>query len=212
MENIIRKLANQTGGMSIRKSGTQDPFTMWELNLSVVLPPLVQEAVILTQRFIVEKDKDNLEEANANIETLDFVAKFYFAYTSLALQDRKQAMSGFAELFAYLDTDKKKSIYSYFTSSFMQSVFCYIYTSSSLGVGINRGISSDTWELTDEYCLMSRLSDETRAKVYAELMAQGSLPATPGIERLLRRTLDFRGIIEEEQNKQKAKAAAKVNS
>jgi hypothetical protein len=202
MSNILRKLAAQGGMTAARKEGTNDPFTLWELNMSHAAPLLTNEATILTQRYYTNLNGDDEVSQANDMKTLDYIAKFYLAYHALAVSDRKDALSGFTELYAYLDTQRAREIYAYYTASFLQSFYCYIYTSASMGLGIPKGINTETAELTDTYAIMSQLSDETRRKVYSELQEQGLIPGGANLDSIKKRTLAFTDIITAEQDKQ----------
>lgn len=203
MNNILRKLSASKGMTAVRKKDTQDPFTLWELNIAHVAPLIVNEATMMTMRYYKELRAEDAERYALNMDTLDYITKFYLAYHSLAVLDRKDALAGFAKLYTYLDTDIAREVYAYFTASFMQSVFCYIYTSAAMGIGLPRGLGKEAAELTDTYAIMSNLSDETRRLVYQELSDQGHLPGSSNLESLKKRVPDFTSIIVGEQEKQK---------
>lgn len=202
MSNILRKLSAQGGMTAARKEGTNDPFTLWELNMSHAAPLITNEATILTQRYYTELNKEDEQAQADDMKVLDYITKFYLAYHALAVSDRKEALAGFTELYAYLDTPRAREVYAYYTASFLQSFYCYIYTSASMGLGIPKGINTDTAELTDAYAIMSNLSDETRRKVYAELKDNGLLPGEANLESIKRRIPTFTDIITAEQDKQ----------
>jgi len=199
MNNVLRKLSSSSGGVSIRSKGTQDPFTMWELNMSHAAPLIVNEAVLMTVRYYAEANGDNDTRHAADMKTLDFITKFYISYHKMAMDDRKEAMAGFGELYDYLDNERSREVYAYFTASFMQSMYCYIYTSASMGAGLDRGMTNHAAELTDTYTIMSQLSEETRRQVYKELDEQGAFPGSANISHLKKRVPAFKDIIVGEQ-------------
>jgi hypothetical protein len=192
-----------------RAKGTNDPFTLWELNMSHVAPLLVQEATMITQRYYESINVSNDVGLEADMDVLDYICKFYLAYHAMAIQDRKDALAGFVELYTYLDTDRAREIYAYYTAAFLQSFYCYVYTSASMGMGIPRGLNTETASLTDTYAIMSQLSDETRRKVYEELNEQGAMPGTANIASLKKSIPKFTEIITAEQQNQKNKQSTK---
>jgi len=213
MNNILRALSASPGGVAIKSKGTQDPFTMWELNMSHAAPLIVNEAVILTVRYYAHANGKDAETHALDMQTLDFIAKFYISYHKMAMDDRKEAMAGFGDLYKYLDNERSREVYAYFTASFIQSMYCYIYTSASMGAGLERGMTGYAAELTDTYTIMSQLSEETRRIVYKELDEQGAFPGTSNIALLKKRTPAFKDIIVGEQElqlqKMKGRQAAK---
>jgi len=216
MNNILRALSASPGGVAIKTKGSQDPFTMWELNMSHAAPLIANEAVILTARYYAEANEGKPETNALDMKTLDFVAKFYISYHKMAMDDRKEAMSGFGELYKYLDSERSREVYAYFTAAFIQSMYCYIYTSASMGAGLDRGMTTNAAELTDTYTIMSQLSDETRRLVYKELDDQGAFPGSSNIALLKKRTPAFMDIITGEQElqleKMKARTATKAEA
>lgn len=203
MNNILRRLSASASMVAARSKGTSDPFTLWELNMSHAAPLIVNEAQNMTHRYYAEEDKGNGHLFALDMETLDYITKFYIAYHGLAISDRKDALSGFSELYKYLDNERSREVYAYFTASFLQSMYCYIYTSASMGVGLARGLLVETSELTDAFAIMSQLSDSTKRLVYAELQAQGNMPGGANLEAIKKRVPAFTDIIVAEQEKEK---------
>ena len=209
MNNILRKLSGSAGMTAGRSKGSQDPFTLWELNMSHAAPLIVNEAQILTHRYYAETYKDDPATVGCDLEVLDYIVKFYLAYHKLAVEDRKDALSGFSELYSYLNTERSREVYSYFTASFLQSIYCYMYTSKSMGLGIERGIRVEASELTDAYSIISQLSDSTKRLVYEELKEQGHMPGSANLEALKKRVPAFTAIITAEQEMEKQAFANK---
>ena len=209
MVNVLRRLSGSTSNTAIRAKGTNDPFTLWELNMAHAAPLLTTEATIVTQRFYEELNGSDDVSLEKDMDVLDYISKFYIAYHVLAVQDRKDALAGFVELYSYLKTERSKEIYAYYTAAFIQAFYCYIYTSASMGMGIPKGLNNETAHLTDAYHIMSQLSDETRRKVYEELNEQGAMPGTANIASLKKSIPKFTEIITAEQQNQKNKQSNK---
>jgi hypothetical protein len=189
------------GGQAVRAKGSNDPFTMWEMNFSHFSPLVLNEACLRTQQYYTEVIPVETRQEK-DMQILDYISKFFLAYREAAIQDRKQAMAGFTDLYTYLDTPRAREIYAYYTAAFIQACFVYIYTTNCMGLGISRGLGLEAVELLHTNNILGSLKDDTRRTVMAELKEAGYIPADSSYEHLKRSTLPFSKIICDEQERQ----------
>ena len=208
MLRTLKRIAKAGGGIAARNKNSADPFTMWELNMTNACSLISQEACWMTHRQLQEHygDDDETGAHAYDITVLDYLVKFYIAYKEMACNDRKQAMTGFVELYTYLDTERSRIVYSMYCANYVQAVHCYLYTTQVMGLGIERGIGQQAVEITDMNCIMSQLSDSTRKQVYKELKDAGIMPESGNFEQLKKSIIPFTHIIAEEQRRQLEKS------
>jgi hypothetical protein len=182
-----------------RKKDSNEPFSTWHRDLAHCLILIFREAQSCTHAMYMTDHEGDEETLKEPMEALDTIVQMLMKIYSDSYENNLQGISHFAELYDYLDTPVKKDVYATFCSSFVQSVWCYMFTSGEMAIGLPKRIDNDTLDFQSVLNVVSHLDDDLRTKVIAQMSERGMIPTTVDFSKLKRRLDPFLDVIKEDQ-------------
>ena len=206
-QHILKQLGR--GACVGRRQGANEPFSAWHRDIGQCWHLLATEAISATQAMLYskygdwEKDEEVEEKLQWDLETLDTISKILIAIYTDSIQDNLAGIKKFEELYAYLYKRRDgKEIYATFSGFFVQTLFCYMFTSMEMAIGLPQKIDQDLLDYSSMMNMFSLLEDDTRKQAMKEMMEKGAMPTSVNYAQLLKRTDPFIDVIREDQQRQ----------
>lgn len=182
-----RLLAQGRQGVTGARDQATGKMLMWHRDIGNSWQLLVHEAMTAANEAL-GRDPEVFEILSA-------ISKGLKAIYVDSLEDNYKGMAGFREIYDYIDEKGElgHKAYSTFSTFLVQTMFCFLFTSRKMAIGLPQDIeSSRLHEVMDAVNIMSVLDDDLRIKVMQQFRDRGVWPTTLDCASLLRRLEGFR--------------------
>lgn len=167
-------------------------------------------------RFIVHEALTSANEALGNdpevFEILSHISNGLSEIYAHSLTDNHKGMSGFRELYAYVDSkgEKGATAYATFSAFVVQSLFCFLFTGRKLAIGLPQNLDNEkVHEFHSSLSYLALLDDPVRIEAAKQFRDRGVWPNTVDTSNMLRRLDDFLGVMLEDKEVSYKEDAAK---
>jgi len=126
-------------------------------------------------------------------DTLDMVGRMFRELYSKALSDNIEGIGVFRELYDFLQGQEEGSeLYATFCTHFVQSFFCYMFTSRKLAICLPKDpMDERALSFTEALKVLSALDRDTRKSAVEQFRANGAWPTQIEYSGLLRELDSF---------------------
>jgi hypothetical protein len=195
MDKVIKSYIGK--GMTYARDNATGKALAWHRDIGNCWHLLLAEATECTAQAVGPEDAESME-------ILDTIVKTYICIYKDSTKDNLQGLAKFEPLYSYLQDKGKQGDYVYatFTSFFMQSFFCFMFTSREMAMGLPQEVDERILEHSCLLNILGLMDDQTRVDTMNALVMKGLWTSKVDHSRLLRRLDDFMAIIKEQQAKQ----------
>ena len=194
-----RHMLDRAGNFDRGFGGVKSPSTgvicdPMHRDIGHVFPFLMKESLLAATQLLYTEPEN--EDA---IVALDTIGQFMAKIWNESLTDNLGGLQLFEQLYGRVrEIPGGPEAYTAFTTYFVQSYFCYLFTVQKMAIGLVP-LTADSQEMQAMYTVLSGLSEGTRKTVIQEWRDNGIWPSNISYGKLLRRMEDFTEVVKEGQ-------------
>jgi len=138
----------------------------------------------------------------SEIEDLDLIGQALAQVWNTSLRDNQGGLSIFKDLYDELQSQETSRVWAMFSTFFVQTFFCYMFSVQKMANGLPENWSEDVSDYQAMLTCVTGLSDESRKTVVKEWLDNGLWPSNISYGKLIQRLDSFIDVAREGQELQ----------